>query len=227
MNRREFIKQMLKASVGAAMFSMLPEQVSATTLSEYKAGKRFNFEEIECQNFGIMKYDEDMIGTEIIGEEGIPIYETQFNFVKDLNRRKKTDAIVIHHVGNTNRNVNSAAIHRWHKQNGWAGIGYHYVIRKDGTIEQGRPLNMVGAHCYNQNEHTVGICVVGNFELARPTNEQFRATERLVGAVCNIYGINPNEKTVFGHRDYNDTNCPGIYLYQWLPDIIRNAKKFS
>ena len=149
-----------------------------------------------------------------------------YTFVKKLERRSKTNGIVIHHVGNTNKNVNSSVIHHWHLQNGWNGIGYHYIIRKDGTIERGRPLGTVGAHCYNQNDHTVGICVVGNFELARPTHEQFRAAEQLIGAICGIYGIIPNDNTVVGHKYYNRTDCPGTYLSQWIPDIIRNAKKF-
>ena len=68
---------------------------------------------------------------------GIPIQETDFEF-SSLQNRETTDAIVIHHVGNTNRDVSAAEIDRWHKNNGWAGIGYHFVIRKDGTIERGR-----------------------------------------------------------------------------------------
>ena len=49
-------------------------------------------------------------------------------------------------------------------KNGWAGIGYHFVIRKDGTIERGRPLSVVGAHAQGDNLHTIGICMAGNFE---------------------------------------------------------------
>lgn len=49
-------------------------------------------------------------------------------------------------------------------KNGWAGIGYHFVIRKDGTIERGRPLSVVGAHAQGDNLHTIGICMARNFE---------------------------------------------------------------
>ena len=227
LTRREFIKKIVKVSAGAAMFSMLPAIAGATTLSEFKEGKRYDFKNEKPKIITDLKnHDEDMIGSEIVGDEGIMIREAQLNFARKLQWRMKTDAIVIHHVGNTDKNVNSAAIHRWHLKNGWAGIGYHYVIRKDGTIERGRPLHTVGAHCYNQNEHTVGICVIGNFELARPTHEQFRSTEELIGSICRLYQINPDIKTVRGHKDYNRTDCPGTYLYQWIPDIIRNAKKF-
>ncbi len=227
MSRRNFINQFLKVSTSAALFSMFPSIAAATTLSEWKEGKRFNFDDAKIKTpKEIRANDENEIGEALIGEEGLLIRETYLEFNRRLETRNRTDAVVIHHVGNTNKNINSAAIHRWHIENGWKGIGYHFVIRKNGTIERGRPLHTVGAHCYNQNEHTIGICVVGNFELARPTHEQFRAAERLIGAVCNLYDIAPNEKTVFGHKDFNSTSCPGTYLYQWIPDIIRNAKKF-
>lgn len=49
-------------------------------------------------------------------------------------------------------------IDRWHKQRGFKMVGYHFVIRLDGTIEQGRPLEMIGAHCTGHNAHSIGIC---------------------------------------------------------------------
>lgn len=53
-------------------------------------------------------------------------------------------------------------IDRWHRQRGWKnGCGYHYVVRRDGTIETGRPLEMVGAHCQNHNQHSIGVCYEG------------------------------------------------------------------
>ena len=222
--RREFLKKFFAISAGALL---IPSAVSATTLSEFKQGKRFKFDGNEVENPNkITKSDESIIGEEILSVEGFLIRETHLQFRRSLENRNKTDGIVIHHVGNTTKNINSQTIHRWHLHNGWNGIGYHYIIRKDGSIERGRPLNAIGAHCYKQNEHTVGICVVGNFELEKPTQAQFRSAEKLVGAVCGIYGIIPDEKSIVGHKYYNKTDCPGIYLQQWMPDIIRNSKKF-
>ncbi len=74
------------------------------------------------------------------------------------------DGIVIHHVAIPSGDISSQAIHKAHLKNGWAGIGYHFVIRKDGTIERGRPLSVVGAHAQGDNLHTIGICMAGNFE---------------------------------------------------------------
>ena len=55
-------------------------------------------------------------------------------------------------------------IDRWHRQQGWNGCGYHYVVRRDGTIETGRPLEMVGAHCVHHNQHSRGVCYEGGLD---------------------------------------------------------------
>lgn len=56
-------------------------------------------------------------------------------------------------------------ITRWHIARGFKTIGYHYVIRRDGTIENGRPLEQVGAHCQNHNKHSIGICYEGGLDI--------------------------------------------------------------
>ncbi len=155
--------------------------------------------------------------------EGIPIAETAFSFAEPLRVRPATKAIVIHHVGIPSGDTPAAAIHQAHLANGWAGIGYHYVIRKDGTIERGRPLAVVGAHAYNHNFDTVGINVTGNFDVETPTAEQRQFLERLLAALCRIYGIEPGAATIEGHRDVNSTDCPGANLYVLLPQIRRDV----
>lgn len=54
-----------------------------------------------------------------------------------------------------------ADIEQWHRSRGFATIGYHYVIYRDGTIHEGRPENVVGAHCKGHNDHSIGICYIG------------------------------------------------------------------
>lgn len=70
---------------------------------------------------------------------------------------------IIVHCSDTPRNMDIGAseIRAWHKQKGWSDIGYHFVVRLDGTIEPGRPLNKVGAHCYGHNMNSIGVCYVG------------------------------------------------------------------
>ena len=154
--------------------------------------------------------------------------ETNFHFVEQLILRPKTDMIVIHHVGIPDGDTSAAAIHRAHLANGWAGIGYHYVIRKDGTIERGRPLATVGAHAEGQNYHTVGINVTGNFDKEIPTPAQIHSLEGLVTWLCKLYNITPGTHTIVGHRDVNNTDCPGRNLYVMLPQIRKDvAAKLS
>ncbi|WP_244944586.1 N-acetylmuramoyl-L-alanine amidase [Mitsuokella multacida] len=153
---------------------------------------------------------------------GVTIRPTHLSF-RSLTNRRRTDAIIVHHVGNTNADVSAETIHQWHLANGWAGIGYHFVIRKDGSIEQGRPMDTVGAHCYGENDHTVGVNLVGNFEDYVPEDAQVASAKRLLAALCRNYGFAPSGSTIFGHRDFNATACPGQNLYDMLPDIIRGA----
>lgn len=58
----------------------------------------------------------------------------------------------------------AAQIDQWHRHRGWKCIGYHYVVRRDGTIETGRPEEMVGAHCQNHNKYSLGICYEGGLD---------------------------------------------------------------
>ena len=151
--------------------------------------------------------------------EPFPVVETNFKFNETLLVRPKTDMLVIHHVGIPDGDTSAAAIHKAHLANGWAGIGYHYVIRKDGSIERGRPLATVGAHAEGQNYHTVGINVTGNFEKETPTQSQIASLEKLLVFLCQTYDIHPSAATIVGHRNVNSTDCPGKNLYRLLPEI--------
>lgn len=161
--------------------------------------------------------------TDAAPAEPMAIKETHFQFRETLLLRPKTDMIVIHHVGIPDGDTSAAAIHRAHLANGWAGIGYHYAIRKDGTIERGRPLATVGAHAEGQNYHTVGINVTGNFEKEIPTPAQIHSLESLAAWICKIYSIVPGPSTIVGHRDVNSTDCPGRHLYSLLPQIRKDV----
>ena len=57
-----------------------------------------------------------------------------------------------------------ADIDQWHRDRGWNGCGYHFVVRRDGTVETGRPLEVVGSHCVNHNRHSIGICYEGGLD---------------------------------------------------------------
>ena len=156
--------------------------------------------------------------------EDLPIVETNFSFAEPLLVRPDTKAIIIHHVGQPSGDTSAEVIHKAHLAQDWAGIGYHYVIRKDGTIERGRPLVAVGAHAQGHNYDTIGINVTGNFDTERPTPEQIDSLERLLAFLCRIYDIEAGVTTIEGHCDVNATDCPGDNLYRLLTQIRRDVK---
>ena len=99
---------------------------------------------------------------------------------------RKITLIIIHCSAVRPRQQSSAQdIDRWHRQRGWKGIGYHFVVRRDGTVEPGRPIEKVGAHCKNHNSHSIGVCYEGGLnEAGQPadtrTPEQKKALRQLI-----------------------------------------------
>jgi N-acetyl-anhydromuramyl-L-alanine amidase AmpD len=148
------------------------------------------------------------------------IKETNLNFSSLTPRSKVLEYIVVHHTASTAKET-VEQIHNFHiNNNGWAGIGYHFYIRKDGIIYRGRPEKYVGAHCENYNSVSIGICLEGNFEIEQPTNEQLQSLSELIHNLKQKYG----NVQVVGHRDLNATACPGKNLYSKLGSVIANSK---
>lgn len=145
-------------------------------------------------------------------------------------RREDIDAIVIHcSATRAGQDVRAADIDKWHKERGFAMIGYNYVIDLDGTVEVGRPLSRDGAHCNtagtsgrSYNRHSIGICYVGGLDKnGKPadtrTPEQKRALRDLVYKLMDAY---PNIVEVIGHRDASpDRNKDGkITPNEWIKE---------
>jgi len=151
------------------------------------------------------------------------IVETDLSFSGWLDSRAATNKIVAHHVGGANRDFSAAEIHRWHQGQGWSGIGYHFIVRTDGTIERGRPEDKVGAHAYGFNRESIGINVAGTFDEAEPTAEQIEAISMLIGWLADKYDLPVTQDYVCGHRDLMETACPGDKLYALLGDIRGKA----
>lgn len=113
--------------------------------------------------------------------------------------------------------IGKAEITEWHTARGWNTIGYHYVIRRSGDIEQGRPEAIAGAHVAGHNSDSLGICMVGGIdEKGRPdanfTRPQWAALEHLV---TQILVQHPDAK-VSGHRDWTDAKaCPSFDARAW------------
>ena len=159
--------------------------------------------------------------------ERVNVKDTDLNFNDGLIYRELTDMIVLHHTGGADIDASAEEIDQWHKNDGWLGIGYHYVIRKDGTIEKGRPDWTVGAHAYGENWHTIGIHLSGDFSVAEPTEAQIESTAMLLANLCTDYGLPIDEDHIVGHRDLMSTDCPGDNLYNEIPTIIGKANWYA
>ena len=146
---------------------------------------------------------------------------------REMELRDYTGAIVIHHSGfPVDKDSTVEDIHKFHRlARKWSGIGYHFVIHKNGFIEYARPLEYRGAHSMNNNEFTVGICLTGNYDLVKPPAVQVQSAIQLIGALCDKYKFPPTDTTIFGHRDLGKTSCPGDNLYKLLPMMIESAKE--
>ena len=128
---------------------------------------------------------------------------------------RRITLIIVHCSANkAGSALRMADIDRYHRSLGWNGCGYHYVIPTDGTIEQGRPEEMIGAHCVNHNRHSIGVCYIGGLSTdgVTPadtrTEAQKRALQTLLGDLRKRY---PNA-LVLGHcdLDYRKPHCPGF-----------------
>ena len=101
-------------------------------------------------------------------------------------------------------------INDWHREKGWNGIGYHYVVRRDGSIELGRPIEEVGAHCVGHNSHSIGICYEGGLNAAgveadTRTPEQKVALRKLLEELHEQFP----KAMIVGHHDLNPGKpCP-------------------
>ena len=102
-------------------------------------------------------------------------------------------------------------IDRWHRARGWKnGCGYHYVIRRDGTVETGRPLEMIGAHCQNRNRHSIGICYEGGLDIeGRPADTRTDAQKQAMRTLLEALHAQFPKALVMGHNVFNPMKaCP-------------------
>jgi len=99
-----------------------------------------------------------------------------------------------------------ADIDVWHKQRGWSGVGYHYVIRRSGILENGRPIGKAGAHVQGENANSLGVCYIGS---KTPTDAQVRTLLQLSRDICLAHGLGADDW--YGHYEFNTgKTCPGF-----------------
>ena len=135
--------------------------------------------------------------------------------------------IVVHCSAVKPDQLSSAAqIDSWHRERGFhLGIGYHYVIRRDGTIEPGRPEWMIGAHCHvkghHYNSHSIGICYEGGLDArGQPDDTRTTAQKATMRQLLEDLHQRYPRAMIVGHRDLShDRDCPCFDAYKEYADL--------
>jgi N-acetyl-anhydromuramyl-L-alanine amidase AmpD len=130
------------------------------------------------------------------------IIEQKYTWNGKLTKRAETKNIILHHRAG---NGDAQSIHKLHLNQGYTGFGYHFYVRKDGSVYRGRPIDTVGAHCIGKNSISVGICFEGNFENEQMQTAQIKAGQELVSYLTGLYP----KAEVKRHKDLYATACPG------------------
>lgn len=118
-------------------------------------------------------------------------------------------------------NIGVADIDKWHRAKNYSCVGYHYVIRRSGVIEKGRPENRSGAHVQGFNSHAIGVCLAGGVDAdGRPegnyTAAQMQSLRELLASLSSRYP----RAVIQGHRDFPDVAkaCPCFDVRAWLKE---------
>lgn len=144
------------------------------------------------------------------------IIEETYKWSGSFGERNRTEEIIIHHRAG---NGTVQSLHCEHVANGWVGIGYHFYVRKDGSIYRGRPLNAVGAHCVGRNATSVGVCFEGNYQAEKTMPKaQSESGKQLISYLKGIFPY----AEIIKHKDCITTLCPGKYFP--FDDIVKEDK---
>ena len=118
-----------------------------------------------------------------------------------------------------NQDIGAKEITAWHKARGFSDIGYHFVIRRDGRLETGRPLAQAGAHVAGHNANSIGICLVGGLSQAGHSEHNFQPGQwvALKKLLLELRQRFPGAD-ICGHRDYPGVkkDCPCFDVKSWL-----------
>ena len=126
---------------------------------------------------------------------------------------RKVNKIIIHCTATPEgRDVSIDEVRRWHvKERGWRDVGYHFLIRLDGTVEEGRPIEMTGAHTRGHNWDSIGIAYAGGMSKDMTEPKDTRTDEQkdsFVDLLCQLHDCYGG--TVYGHRDFSKKACPSF-----------------
>ena len=138
----------------------------------------------------------------------------------------KPSNVIIHHVGYNHSfyTVNSGHKQRWNFKSklGWY-IGYQWFIDTSGKLYQGRREDETGAHKKGWNDNSIGICLRGNLETTKPTNQQTKTLQKLLDDIRKRWGI--PKKNIYAHKEISATLCPGKHLMPFIKKYREELKE--
>jgi N-acetylmuramoyl-L-alanine amidase len=135
---------------------------------------------------------------------------------------KPTEIILHCSATKKNADFSIADIDSWHKQRGFKKVGYHYVIKLDGTIEKGRNEDEIGAHCLQHNAKSIGICYIGGLDKSNKpkdtrTPQQKQSLIALVKNLMSKYDIPINN--IHGHYEFANKACPCFKIEEFRKEL--------
>ena len=123
---------------------------------------------------------------------------------------RQINKIIVHcSATKEGRDFDVEDVRNWHvKGNKWNDVGYHYVIKLDGTIQKGRDVSIVGSHAYGHNKNSIGICYIGGLDSEgnakdTRTKQQKDALRSLYLELFNLY-----QCEIIGHNEVSKKSCP-------------------
>lgn len=111
-------------------------------------------------------------------------------------------------------------ITRWHKERGFASIGYHWVVYIDGSVHQGRAEIVMGAHCTGHNANSIGVCYIGGLDaLGKPKDTRTEAQKKALLTLLKRLKADYPKATIHGHCEYANKACPCFDAYSEYKNI--------
>lgn len=137
---------------------------------------------------------------------------------------RKIKEIIVHcSATREGKEFTVADIDRWHRERGWKGCGYHYVITLDGRVQQGRPEQIAGAHCSGRNAESIGICYIGGCDLVGKSKDtrtpaQKESMRILIKQLMMAHGI--SIENVRCHNEFSTRACPSFAIQKLHKEIL-------
>lgn len=136
--------------------------------------------------------------------------------------RRKINKIIVHCSASPEGRADTIDdIRSWHRAEGKIDVGYHYVIERDGSIKEGRDIDMIGAHCKGQNANSIGVCYIGGLteDCQEAKDTRTEAQKRSLIKLLKELKAKYPDASIYGHRDFAAKACPSFDAKNEYKDI--------